>query len=107
MGLIGFLYRPLLDGVPQGYYRPDSRAGGLLLGCVLALMLQYESWRKVAGWPLVGWLGASLVIAAPLGAGHGRVDYLRECVPVATVGAALLVAGLTNRRTGVLSRVLS
>jgi peptidoglycan/LPS O-acetylase OafA/YrhL len=96
-----------IGGIPQAYFRPDSRVGGLLLGCALAFVLTWVDAPRLAARRVVGigsLAGLALVVVA---AGHGSVDYLRECVPAASVFSAALIAHLVSGGESVVGRLLA
>lgn len=68
-----YLYQgPFIGGIPQNYFRPDSRAGGLLVGCIAALLLRHDWAKMLARNRLLGY-AAAFGLAVTVGvAGHGR-----------------------------------
>lgn len=94
--------------VAASYFRPDSRFGELLAGCVLALALRGRALplrrsvdAAVSVGALVG-LGLIVFAATTLFHRHGTVVPM----PVVAVGTALVLARLVTSDRAVLSRLL-
>jgi peptidoglycan/LPS O-acetylase OafA/YrhL len=97
---------PTSAGIPQAYFRPDSRVIGLLIGCLSAFTLRYDSPRRIAANNEVGLVGVALLALTVIAAGRWNVAYLSECVPAASIATALVVVAVAMRR-GLLARTLS
>ncbi|HVU75073.1 MAG TPA: acyltransferase, partial [Mycobacteriales bacterium] len=101
--------------LPSVYFRPDTRAGGLMAGCLIALVLAAEvppRLRGVLAAPATG-LFASAVIVAMVTVPdfqHHRVPMHAEVclgVPLATIASMALMGHLAVAPTSRLSRALS
>jgi peptidoglycan/LPS O-acetylase OafA/YrhL len=98
---------------PWTYYSTWGRSGGLMMGCIVALVAT----TSVAGRGAVGarWLGLVALGIAPLwtATGHTYPEVeQRLCsvgIPLAAFGAALIIYGLVTDHAGgsVLERILS
>ncbi|WP_052500595.1 acyltransferase family protein [Arthrobacter sp. SPG23] len=98
-----FEVRP--DGLtPLSYYRPDARAGGLLLGCMLAVAFVNEAGRRLMerwGRPAT-WVGLAVLLALVALMPHNWPQQpvtFGVLIPLASVAAALLIAGLASSKT--------
>ncbi|BBH17089.1 hypothetical protein Back2_13760 [Nocardioides baekrokdamisoli] len=98
---------PSIDGIPQAYFRPDSRAGSLLLGGLLALVVRDLRVRRVLAAHLTGVLSLVALVGVIIAAGRTRLDFLNECVPLAALASMLLIGHLSQRETSVPARLFS
>jgi peptidoglycan/LPS O-acetylase OafA/YrhL len=113
LALLALFFSPAPDGqTAVVYYWPQARAGELLVGCVVAVILEHAGTRNAVrrfATPLtgVGLLGIlSLVVAMP----HDwpQLRWVTGgLVPAAAVLSALLIAGLSQSETTPVSRLLA
>lgn len=110
--LMWALFEVRTDGLtPLSYYRPDARAGGLLLGCMLAVAFVNETGRRLMErWGRQAtWIGLAVLLALVAAMPHNwpqQQMVFGVLIPLASLASALLIGGLVSSKT-LVSTVLS
>jgi len=109
IGALLFESRPD-GGTPLSYYRPDARAGAILLGCAAAFIFSTDRGRRtIERFSWVGWVGLAGVLALVAFMPHDwphQHAVFAVLLPLAAIFSTLFVAGLAGR-TPILTPVLS
>jgi peptidoglycan/LPS O-acetylase OafA/YrhL len=98
---------PSRGGIPEAYFRPEARDIGLLIGCVTAFAVRDPRGHRIASVNAVPWVGVVVLAFAVVSSGRWSVQYLTESVPIACVGAALLIGGIAAQPHGIVARAFS
>jgi peptidoglycan/LPS O-acetylase OafA/YrhL len=93
-------------GITNVAFRPDARGGGLLIGCLVALVLRR---RPVMLRPWLAWVALAAVLLLFLAGRTASLDTAeaRTLIPITWAAAAVMVAELAVNTDRAFARVLS
>ena len=91
-----------------GYFRPDARAGGLMIGCAMAVLLSRASLDERVG-RLALRLAAALALPAVVIATSGQHEAIGNAlgIPLVSLATALLIPALIARPASGVARAMA